>query len=138
MTATVELGGMRVLLVEDQALIALDLQEALEDRGAFVVGPCFGLDAAMRATAAETMIDGAILDVDLGAEDVFPLANRLIARGVPFLFHTGRTDLDRLHGRYADAPVFLKPARAEDIAHQLCSIIDGAGRANAASRSGAV
>lgn len=138
MTARTSLGGVRVLLVEDQALIALDLQDALEDRGAVVVGPCLGLDAAMRATAAEASIDGAILDVDLGEEDVFPLANHLVARGVPFLFHTGRADLDRLHGRYADAPVFLKPARAEDIAHQLCGVIDGAGRANAASRSGTV
>lgn len=125
MSATVQitLTGLRILVVEDQALVALDLQTALEERGAVVVGPCLGLEEAMSRTMGDEPLDGAILDVDLGDENVFALADRLAAWGVPFVFHTGHPDIDRLHDRYTDVPVLLKPTRAEDIAYQLGGII---------------
>jgi DNA-binding LytR/AlgR family response regulator len=120
---TGNLSGLRILIVEDQALVALDLQAVLEEHGAIVVGPCLGLADAMRRTSGGDRLDGAILDVDLGDENVFDLADRLMEGHVPFVFHTGHPDLERLHLRYADVPVLLKPVRAEDVAHELGGVI---------------
>lgn len=117
------LSGLRILVVEDQALVALDLQGTLEERGATVAGPCLSLPDAMRVLRTGGRIDGAILDVDLDGDEVFDLADRLRARRVPFVFHTGHADIDRLHERYADVPVLLKPARADDVAHELGGVM---------------
>jgi CheY-like chemotaxis protein len=113
------LTGKRILLVEDQVLVALDVGMTLEDAGAVVVGPCLRLDEAMRAAASEAPLDGAILDVDIASRPVFPVADRLLARGVPFIFHTGRSDLDRLRARYGETVVLLKPSRPEAVARHL-------------------
>ena len=83
------LAGKRVLIVEDEALVALDLQFALEDEGATVLGPALSLPDAIDLITRETDIDGAILDVDLAGLQVFPAADLLRARDVPFVFHTG-------------------------------------------------
>ena len=113
------LRGKRILLVEDQALIALDLQVTLEDDGADVVGPFHRLGAAMRAASGDSGLDAAVLDVDLGREEVFPLADRLAERGVPIVFHTGYAEPDRLRARYGGAPVILKPARPGELLRRL-------------------
>lgn len=120
------LRGKRILVVDDQALIALDLQAELEDRGAVVVGPYFGLASAMNAIVVGGGIDAAILDVDLGDGDVFPLADRLTEGGVPFVFHTGHGDLDELQARYGQVTVLLKPSRPQDVASHLRSAIAAA------------
>lgn len=119
------LDGKRILVVEDHALIALDLQATLEDDGAEVVGPFHSLAAAMRAASADPDFDAAILDVDLGDEDVFPLADRLAERGIPFVFHTGHSGIDRLHARYGGAPVIFKPARPGEVLRRLAGAITG-------------
>ena len=126
------LRGKRILVVDDEALVALDLQATLEDGGAMVVGPFHGLRGAMRAAASDEPLDAAILDVDLGDDSVFPLADRLIDGGVPFVFHTGRSDLDRLHHRYGDVVVLLKPSRPEDVTYHLGGVIAAAHAARAA------
>lgn len=113
------LTGKRILLVEDQVLVALDLQMTLEEAGALVVGPCLRLDQAMRATGSEAPLDGAVLDVDIASRLVFPVADRLLARGVPFIFHTGRSDLSRLRARYGETVILLKPSRPEAVARHL-------------------
>jgi CheY-like chemotaxis protein len=113
------LTGKRILLVEDQVLVALDLKMTLEDAGAVVVGPFGRLDRAIAAVEAEAPLDGAILDVDIASRPVFPVADRLRARGVPFVFHTGRSDLGRLRARYGETVVLLKPSRPEAVARQL-------------------
>src|SRR5262245_56811970 len=66
--------GKRVLLVEDQALLAMELQFALEDEGAEVLGPALSLSAAVRMVNEAKEIDAAVLDVDLSGEDVYPVA----------------------------------------------------------------
>lgn len=119
----IPLSGARILIVEDQALVALDLEATLKQHGAVILGPFLGLEEALKALAAGAPIDGAILDVDLGDRNVFDLADRLAKRRVPFVFHTGHPDIDRLHSRYTDVPVLLKPARAEDIAYQLGGLL---------------
>lgn len=82
------LAGLRVLVVEDDAMLAMALEMALSDLGCEVVGLASNLaDAAPLATQAA--IDGAILDVNLAGEKVYPIADILAARHIPFVFATG-------------------------------------------------
>lgn len=114
------LDDCNVMLVEDEALLALDLSLTLEDEGANVVGPFATVDSAMSACDS---VDLAVLDVDLCGSKVFPVADRLQAVGKPFLFHTGRADLRVLVDRYgADALVLVKPARGSEIVRILTSL----------------
>src|SRR5262245_47445693 len=66
--------GKRILIVEDQALLAMELQFALEDEGADVLGPALSLAAAVRLVSETDEIDAAVLDVDLAGQDVYPVA----------------------------------------------------------------
>ena len=113
--APVSLAGRRVLLVEDELLLALDLQMALEDEGAAVVGPVDDLDEGLDLLDREAIFDAAILDIDLHGKDVFPLAERLRRRDVPFVFHTGHGERAALARHFDDAPVCIKPVLNETL-----------------------
>ena len=105
------LRARRVLVVEDEALIAMMLEDELAEAGAHVVGPAASVGEALRlagAALAEGGLDGAVLDMDLDGEDVAPVADALAAAGVPFLFHTGY-DEGRDRGRHGAAPALHKP-----------------------------
>ncbi len=77
----------RILLVDDEPLISAITEEWLIDLGHTVVGPALDLASAMRL--AESGVDAAVIDVTLGRENGYPLAEALDARGVPFVFATG-------------------------------------------------
>ena len=113
------LAGRRVLLVEDEMMLALDLQIALEDQGACVLGPIDDVASGLALLDEEAPLDLAILDVDLHGEAVFPIAERLEARGTAFLFHTGHGSREALKARFASVPVCIKPVLAEDLIDQL-------------------
>lgn len=83
------LNGRRILLVEDDYFIAADLRSWFEESGAKVLGPVPSVDAALALIAATAEIDAAVLDINLQDELVYPVADALRARGVPFLFATG-------------------------------------------------
>src|SRR5262245_46391577 len=100
------LSGRRVLVVEDDALIALELEQTLQDRGVTVVGPFGSVDNAL--PFAGNGLDGAVLDINLGDEDVFPVADALSDAGTPFMFLTGHSD-SRLPARHQGRPVMRKP-----------------------------
>ena len=115
------LDDLNILIVEDEALIALDLAMTLEDAGADISGPCMTVENAL-AWAEEA--DLAVLDVDLRGEDVFPVADRLRLSGTPFIFHTGRQDLAVLRERYGDTVIIMeKPARSDLIVSTLAQVI---------------
>lgn len=104
----------RVLLVEDEALVAMMVEDLLEDLGCDVVGdaPARLDDAVAAAQSAEC--DFALLDLSLGGVRTYPVADILSARGVPFAFLTGyRTD--DLDPAYRDVPVLAKPFRRGDL-----------------------
>lgn len=83
------LQDCRVLVVEDEYMLADNLATELSDAGAFIIGPVATVEAAFALIAAESEIDGAVLDVNLGGEMVFPVADLLLKRQVPFIFTTG-------------------------------------------------
>ncbi|MFO1039467.1 MAG: response regulator [Geminicoccaceae bacterium] len=103
----------RVLMVEDDAFIAFDLQRCLLSGGYAVVGPFPSVDAGMRAIERE-QVDVAVLDVNLAGTLVYPLADMLSDRGVPFLFVTGYAASD-LPPRFRDRPICRKPCLPEQM-----------------------
>lgn len=88
MTGTGDLKGLRILVVEDEYLVATDIVEAIETLGGEVVGPCPDLDAARRLLREE-LLDGAVVDLNLKGELGEPLARQIADRGVPILYYTG-------------------------------------------------
>jgi DNA-binding response OmpR family regulator len=117
MEASADLAGRRVLLVEDQMLVAIAVEAILNDLGCVVVGPVGSLDAAARVAREETF-DAAILDVNVGDEAVFPIAEDLKARGVPFVFTTGYGE-SAIPEHWRASPRLGKPFRPDELASVL-------------------
>jgi CheY-like chemotaxis protein len=102
------LGGRRILVVEDDYLIAAELVQSLQELGVVVIGPARSVADALATVAGETPIDAAVLDVNLGVEKVFPVAARLQELGLTFVFATGY-DQRIIPSAYASIPRFEKP-----------------------------
>jgi CheY-like chemotaxis protein len=101
--------GTRVLVVEDEALVAMLLEDMIGDLGGTVVGPASRVSQALEIIGgAENGIDLAVLDVNLGGEEVFPVAAALAERGVPFVFSTGYGNAG-LPAAWRDRPTLQKP-----------------------------
>ncbi|MBX5159286.1 MULTISPECIES: response regulator [unclassified Rhizobium] len=83
------LVGYRVLVVEDEFMLAEDLSLELADAGAIVIGPAQSLEHAIELLAVSDVLDAAVLDVNLHGEPVYPVADRLLELHVPFVFTTG-------------------------------------------------
>lgn len=98
----------RVLVVEDSFLILVALEMLLEQHGIDIVGPASTVTEAL-ALAETAAADIALLDVNLHGDMVFPVADRLIQRGIPIIFTTGYTAKEVLPPRYADIPTLQKP-----------------------------
>ena len=118
MTDAVTLKGRRILVVEDELMIAMLVEDMLADLGCTVVGPAHTLDAALKLVESEGQIDAALLDVNLAGQPVFPVADALRARHVPPIFSTGYGEAG-LREADAGAPVLQKPFRAGDLARAL-------------------
>ncbi|MCJ7420940.1 response regulator [Sphingomicrobium astaxanthinifaciens] len=115
----------RVLVVEDEILIALDLQHTLEDAGYEVIGPHENVADSL-ATIATAHPDAAILDVQLDGEDVFPVAEQLKAEGVPIVFHSGHAEPAQLQERFPEARFCSKPCTPALLESELRIAIEGA------------
>jgi PAS domain S-box-containing protein len=103
----------RVLLVEDEALVAMMIQETLTGFGFQVLGPVSTASEAL-AAARERHIDAAVLDINLGDGLVYTVAEILADRGVPFVFVTGY-DADSVDARFSGIPVLQKPIERESL-----------------------
>ena len=104
----------RILVVEDEFLLAMELEATLWKLGCEVVGPVRNLAEAVELAASEPDLDGAILDVNIGGEMVFPVADLLTTRSVPFLFATGYGSGESLQGRDALATTVLRKPYPQD------------------------
>lgn len=110
-------AGVRVLVVEDEGAIAMMIEEMLEELGCEVVASVARLVTALEiASSAE--VDLAILDVNLAGELIFPVADILRDRGIPFLFSTGY-GASGLPSEFAQHPVLHKPFSQSDLQHKV-------------------
>jgi len=105
------IAARRVMIVEDEALVALVLADHLTEFGLSVVGPCASVAEATAALEANDL-DAAILDVNLGKELVYPVAELLADRGIPFVFVTGYGP-ESIDNRFAHAAVLEKPVERD-------------------------
>ena len=105
------LDGLPILIVEDEALIALDLAEAIKQIDGRPIGPVATVEEALHLLNTHT-IEAAILDANLADRDVTPLALALIERGLPFVIHMGTGVPAELAQQHPDLPVIPKPARS--------------------------
>lgn len=106
-------GAARILVVEDEMLVAMSLEMALEGAGFEVVGPFGRLEQALDA-ARNGQMDAALLDVNVRGEPIFPVADILAARGIPYAFLTGY-GREALPDRFCDSPVLSKPFQPENL-----------------------
>jgi CheY-like chemotaxis protein len=121
MSADKSLYGFRVLVVEDETLVAMMVEDLLMDLGCTVVDVVGTLPAALGVVTNESIIlDGAVLDVNLGGDKVFPVAEALQARGVPFIFATGY-GIAGIEERFRRSPVLGKPYDGSSLETALTS-----------------
>ncbi|EKV28126.1 Phytochrome, two-component sensor histidine kinase [Caenispirillum salinarum AK4] len=118
------LSGRRVLLVEDQHLVAEEMAEALVSVGCSVAGPASTLDRALRAAEAEDL-DAAVLDINLSGDLVWPAARLLRDRGIPFVFATGYSETIDVPPELADVPRIEKPAQPQHLVAVVAGLIAG-------------
>jgi CheY-like chemotaxis protein len=104
---------LRILVVEDEMLVAMNIEDMLLDLGHEVAGLASRLDPAL-ALAREAEFDFAMLDVNLAGQPSFPIAEILMGRGIPFLFATGY-GVKGIAEDYRSYPVLQKPFRASDL-----------------------
>jgi two-component SAPR family response regulator len=108
-----QVTGLRVLIVEDENLVALLLEDMLADLGHTVIGPVARVKKALDMIQSEE-IDIAILDVNINGENTYSIADVLAARDVPFFFSTGYDKMS-LHERHQDRPTLQKPFQQQDL-----------------------
>ena len=110
---------MRVLLVEDEALIALHMEDLIADLGHEVTATAMRLDEALEL-AERCDFDFAILDINLAGAMSFPIADLLTRRGVPFAFTTGYAPAG-VQAPYNTRPIVRKPVLLDELNRALCS-----------------
>ncbi|SOE01674.1 PAS domain S-box protein [Caenispirillum bisanense] len=113
------LQGLRILVAEDDALLAAATQRTLEQAGCTVVGPAGSLGEALWLAADAPDLDAAVLDVRLNGQEIWPAADLLVERGVPRLFTTGYVR----DPRSRDAPVLQKPVAPERLVTRLAALV---------------
>jgi two-component sensor histidine kinase/ActR/RegA family two-component response regulator len=107
------INGNRVMIVEDEALVAMVVSDAMTELGYQVVGP-FSRPPDAIAAVKENDIAAAILDINLAGTLVYPVAEELTSRGIPFVFVTGY-GIESIDRRFADIPVLQKPIERETL-----------------------
>jgi two-component sensor histidine kinase/CheY-like chemotaxis protein len=118
---TSSIRGKRILLVEDEPLVALMMSQMIGDLGGEVMGPYGTLSEA--ASAAIEGVDAAVLDVNVAGELVYPLAERLVRADIPMVFLTGY-DANSVDGRYAGSSILTKPIDERDLAVVLAGLFE--------------
>jgi DNA-binding NarL/FixJ family response regulator len=107
------MASLHVMIVEDEPLIAMALEMLVQDEdGGVVVGSCATVGEALAAIARSPRVDVAMLDCNLGREPVWPVADALAARRVPFAFTSGQ-GVEDIPERFASAEVLVKPVPDE-------------------------
>ena len=117
------LKSLRLLVVEDETLVAMLIEDIVTDAGGVIVGPAGNRDRALELVRSEAF-DGALLDVNLGGEPIYPVAEAVAERRIPFVFVTGYGGAS-LDPRFAGAAAVQKPFGADAL---IQAIVDGIAR----------
>jgi CheY-like chemotaxis protein len=125
-----KLAGQRVLIVEDEMMVGLLEEDLLLRAGCEVVGPVATVAEALQLVS-EQRLDGAVLDVNLGQEPVYPVADRLSAAGIPFVFVTGY-GLAGVADAYQRHATIQKPFNSAGFAQDVAAAFHGWRRADEA------
>ncbi|KQQ38794.1 hypothetical protein ASG19_07225 [Rhizobium sp. Leaf306] len=107
----------RILIVEDEMLVAMLIEDALTDLGHEIVGPAMRLETALEAASSQ-QFDFAILDINLAGKQSFPVADCLSQRGIPFMFASGYGAAG-LSAPYLSAKVIQKPFSPRELGDAL-------------------
>lgn len=118
-----EVKTKRILVVEDEVLVAMNLEDMLTEMGYEVVGPAIRIAEAL-AFAANSSFDFAVLDVNVAGKPSFPVADILLTRQIPFVFATGYGAEGFVKG-YADHPTLQKPYQPRDLQQAIEQAFDG-------------
>ena len=117
------LSGLRLLLVEDEAMVAIMVEDMLNALGCVVVEVAGSVSKGLALAGDDALeIDGAVLDVNLGAETVYPVAEALKAKGVPFVFSTGYSTAG-IEASFAGVPILAKPYELRTLEKQLIAAL---------------
>ena len=121
-----DMTGLRILVVEDEAAISLLLEDMLLDFGCEIVGPAARLNVALDMAQGDAF-DIAILDVNLAGEPIYPVAEALTERNLPFVFSTGYGGAG-IKDPYRDRPVVQKPFSQQELKRTLIGALQDARR----------
>jgi CheY-like chemotaxis protein len=116
-------AGKRILIVEDEMIVAMLIEDILTDAGATVVGPAARVNKALDLIGAES-VDAALLDVNLAGENTAPVAEELRRRGIPFAFATGYGQAGVPAG-FAGQPLLQKPFQEHDLNQVMARVLGG-------------
>jgi len=116
-------AGKRILVVEDEMIVAMLIEDILMDGGATVVGPAARVNKALDLLGTES-VDAALLDVNLAGENTMPVAEELRRRGIPFAFATGYGVAGVPDG-FAGQPLLQKPFQERDLQEVLTRVLAG-------------
>jgi CheY-like chemotaxis protein len=119
-------AGRRVLVAEDEFLAGLTTIQVLESSGCVVVGPAARIEVALRLVQSEAL-DAAVLDINLAGELIWPVAEHLEHREVPFVFLSAYSQQAMIPARFASAPFLEKPMNHARFLHHLAAIWSAAG-----------
>jgi DNA-binding LytR/AlgR family response regulator len=115
------LAGLRILIAEDNLLVAMQIEDSVRRLGAEPIGPAGRLAAVLKFARCATL-GGALLDVDLRGELVFPAAEVLDARGIPIIFATGHDGRPLFTSRFASYPCLRKPYLEQELARLMARL----------------
>ncbi len=115
------LQGRRILVVEDEMVVLMNIEDVLKDNGCTHITAAATVEQAL-GVLDTLSFDAAVLDVNLGGELSHPVADELLARGIPFVVSTGYGKL-ALDGSYKDQPLLIKPYRDDALLKALTQLL---------------
>jgi CheY-like chemotaxis protein len=122
MSSSVQGASWRVLVVEDDPIIGMMLRDMLRELKCEPVGPAGSVTAALKLLETTLALDAAVLDCNLGGEKVWPVADRLVARKLPFVFSTGYGQAG-IEPRFKGIPVLNKPFPVKQLRSALLPLL---------------
>lgn len=113
------LAGLRILVVEDEVLVAMDIEDMLLDLKCEPIGPASTIKAALEIIRSTDKLDVALLDMNLHGQSVLPVVEELVKKGVPFVLVTGYARRDDDPSAMRDAPRLNKPFRMATLSETI-------------------